>query len=104
MTQLLCHALNDPNDPWYYVIGVLALLLVFGGLTAYILIEDRLKKKKSGNTDGNIGEGPDSEQQADADETDEADETDDAIETNEAGEQPQPVDPEQTDGQTDENP
>ena len=45
MSMFICNAFNDPNDPWYYVIGVLFLLLVFGALALYLY----LSKKKAKN-------------------------------------------------------
>ena len=46
MLPFLSNAFNDPSNPWYYVIGVLFLLLIFGALVAYMLFS---KKKKDGS-------------------------------------------------------
>ena len=46
MLLFLCNPFNDPNDPWYYVIGVIFLLLIFGALALYIILTN--KKKKDG--------------------------------------------------------
>lgn len=40
----LCNVFNDPSSPWYYVIGVVFLLLVFGALALYIVLSKKLKK------------------------------------------------------------
>ena len=57
MLQFLSNAFNDPSDPWYYVIGVLFLLAVFGAVAAYVIIS----RKKKGQ-DGDEKEKPDSSQ------------------------------------------
>lgn len=44
MPQLLCNAFNDPNDPWYYVLGIVFLVLIFGALAGYIILSGKLKK------------------------------------------------------------
>lgn len=46
--EFLCNPFNDPSDPWYYVLGVLFLLIIFGALAAYIFISDKRKKKNDG--------------------------------------------------------
>ena len=43
MLQFLSNAFNDPSDPWYYVIGVIFLLLVFGAVAAYVIINGKRK-------------------------------------------------------------
>ncbi len=48
MTQFLSNVFNDPASPWYYVIGVLFLLLIFGALALYIIFS-----KKSGSSSEN---------------------------------------------------
>lgn len=45
MLSFLCNPFNDPNDPWYYVIGVIFLLLIFGALALYVFLAN---KKKDG--------------------------------------------------------
>ena len=42
----LCNAFNDPSNPWYYVIGVVFLLVIFGALAAYIILTGRKNKNK----------------------------------------------------------
>ena len=59
MLQFLSNAFNDPSDPWYYVIGVLFLLAVFGAVAAYVIISG---KKKSGESGGDEKDMPDSSQ------------------------------------------
>ena len=46
MLQYLSNAFNDPSNPWYYVIGVLFLLLIFGAVAVYIIFSGRKKNKK----------------------------------------------------------
>ena len=46
MLQLLSNAFNDPSDPWYYVIGVLFLLLIFGALAVYVIWSGKKNKSK----------------------------------------------------------
>ena len=40
----LCNAFNDPSNPWYYVIGVVFLLVLFGALAAYIVLTGKKNK------------------------------------------------------------
>ncbi len=49
-------AFNNPDNPWYYVIGVLFLLLLVGALVAYMLISKKLAAKKSEYADGDVEE------------------------------------------------
>lgn len=51
MLQFMSNAFNDPANPWYYVVGVLFLLLVFGALAAYILLSSRKKKGEGIDSD-----------------------------------------------------
>ena len=51
MLQFLSNAFNDPSDPWYYVIGVIFLLLVFGALAFYILWSGKRKKQEGDEQD-----------------------------------------------------
>ncbi|MCH5155780.1 MAG: hypothetical protein J1F69_04160 [Clostridiales bacterium] len=46
MIQLLSNAFNDPSDPWYYVIGVLFLLLIFGAVAVYVIFSGKRKNKQ----------------------------------------------------------
>ncbi len=43
----LSNAFNDPKDPWYYVLGVLFLLLVFGILAVYMILTGKKKKNET---------------------------------------------------------
>ena len=61
MLQFLSNAFNDPADPWYYVIGVLFLLLIFGALAFYVIWTGKKKNK------------------ADSEKTDKPENTDDAV-------------------------
>ena len=45
MLQYLSNAFNDPSNPWYYVIGVVFLLLLFGGLAVYVILSGKRKGK-----------------------------------------------------------
>lgn len=38
---------TDPSDPWYYVIGILFLLLVFSALGVYIFFMGKKKKNNA---------------------------------------------------------
>ncbi len=51
MLQLLCNAFNDPSDPWYYVIGVLFLIAIFGALAVYIILSNKKNKKAGDNAE-----------------------------------------------------
>ncbi|MDE5593648.1 MAG: hypothetical protein K2I75_06935 [Clostridiales bacterium] len=46
MLQYLSNAFNDPSNPWYYVIGLLFLLAIFGALAVYVIFSS--KKNKDG--------------------------------------------------------
>ena len=46
MLQYLSNAFNDPANPWYYVIGVLFLLLIFGALAVYVIWSGKKNKAK----------------------------------------------------------
>lgn len=48
MAAFLSNAFNDPSSPWYYVIGVLFLLLIFGALAVYIILTNKKKKNENG--------------------------------------------------------
>lgn len=61
----LSNAFNDPKDPWYYVLGVLFLLLVFGALAVYIILTGKKKK--------NVNRRPEDEQLKEEVETPEPD-------------------------------
>lgn len=84
MTELLSNVFYDPSSPWYYVIGVVFLVLIFGALTAYVLLSKKFEKaKKQSKDEGENGE------QAISDEV----VSDKAVQPDEAGaedEQPKP--------------
>ena len=40
----LSNPFTDPNDPWYYVLGAIFLLLIFGSLALYIFLSNTKKK------------------------------------------------------------
>lgn len=50
MQIFLSNAFNDPSDPWYYVIGIIFLALIFGALALYIVLDNRRKNKNGGDT------------------------------------------------------
>ena len=50
MLQYLSNAFNDPSNPWYYVIGLLFLLAIFGALTIYVIFSGK-KKSDEQNKD-----------------------------------------------------
>lgn len=45
MTEFLSNAFNDPSNPWYYVIGLLFLALIFGALAVYIILTNKNKNE-----------------------------------------------------------
>lgn len=49
MAVFLSNVLTDTSNPWYYVSGVLALIVVFGAVAAYIYFSG---KKSGGDVDG----------------------------------------------------
>lgn len=51
MLQYLCNAFNDPSNPWYYVIGLLFLLAIFGAIAAYIILSGKKNKSDEQNKD-----------------------------------------------------
>lgn len=46
MQTLLSNVFNDPQNPWYYVIGTLFLVLIFGALAAYIFFSNKRNKNE----------------------------------------------------------
>lgn len=44
MLQYLSNAFNDPSNPWYYVIGLLFLLAIFGALAVYVILSAKKNK------------------------------------------------------------
>lgn len=46
LISALSDAFTNPDSPWYYVIGVAFLLLVFGALAAYIIVSGKKRKAK----------------------------------------------------------
>ena len=67
MAAFLSNVFNDPSSPWYYVIGVLFLVLIFGALAVYIILSNKLKKS-------NDGEQPPAPENSDASEKTETEE------------------------------
>lgn len=65
MLQYLSNAFNDPSNPWYYVIGLLFLLAIFGALTVYVIFSG---KKKKGDEEQNKDEQPNNTDAAQANE------------------------------------
>lgn len=65
MFQFLSNPFTDPSDPWYYVLGVLCLALIFGALAAYLIITGK-KAKRKGEEDPS---GPDGNEEKNSDET-----------------------------------
>lgn len=61
MLQYLCNAFNDPSDPWYYVIGLLFLLAIFGALAVYVIFSGK-KNKDSTKKKDEQSDNPDAEQ------------------------------------------
>lgn len=49
MLPILSNAFNDPSNPWYYVVGVLFLLLILGAVALYMFWTS--KKNKSSNNE-----------------------------------------------------
>ena len=46
MTAFLSNVFNDPSSPWYYILGVLFLAIIFGALAVYIVWDSKRKKSK----------------------------------------------------------
>ena len=45
-------AFTNPDSVWYYVIGVVFLVLIFGALAVYIVVSNKHKKAKENDGDG----------------------------------------------------
>lgn len=54
MLPFLSNAFNDPSDPWYYVVGVIFLLLIFGAVAAYMVWVGKKNKKNADKADGAV--------------------------------------------------
>lgn len=50
LLSFLSNAFNDPSDPWYYVVGVIFLLLIFGAVGLYMYLVGK-KNKNSAEPD-----------------------------------------------------
>ena len=50
MQLFLSNVFNDPSDPWYYVIGILFLALIFGALALYMVLDNKRKKRDGDDT------------------------------------------------------
>lgn len=59
MFMFICNAFNDPGDPWYYVIGVLFLVLVFGALAVYLYFSKKKETKNKETTEQSTPENGD---------------------------------------------
>lgn len=68
--NLLCNAFNDPSSPWYYVVGVVFLVLIFGALAAYVILSKKLEQKKNGGAEP--GEAPVNAEQSAVDQAESA--------------------------------
>lgn len=60
--NLLCNVFYDPSSPWYYVIGVIFLVLIFGALALYVVLSKKYGTKAGGEAkseadDNNGGNG-----------------------------------------------
>ncbi len=64
MTAFLSNAFNDPSNPWYYVLGVFFLLIIFGALAFYIVWDGKRKKRKSEENQENSNNEPPVEKSA----------------------------------------
>ena len=69
MLQFLSNAFNDPSDPWYYVIGVIFLLLVFGALALYIFWGNKKKKQDESDIQDADKEAPAKDEVTDSSDT-----------------------------------
>lgn len=47
MLPFLSNAFNDPSDPWYYVVGVIFLLLIFGAVALYMVWNGKKNKQNA---------------------------------------------------------
>lgn len=45
MLSFLSNVFNDPSNPWYYVVGVLFLLLFLGAVAVYVIWSGKKAKK-----------------------------------------------------------
>lgn len=73
MLKFLSNAFNDPSDPWYYIIGVLFLLAVFGAVAAYVIISGKKKSGESGGDEKDKSDSSQAEQQGKDEATENAD-------------------------------
>ena len=51
MLPFLSNVFNDPSDPWYYVVGVIFLLLIFGAVGIYMYLVGKKKKQNPDKAD-----------------------------------------------------
>ncbi len=73
MLQYLSNAFNDPSNPWYYVIGLLFLLAIFGALAVYVIFSGKKKpdeQKKDEQSENTDTVQPNAEQAGESDGTD----------------------------------
>ncbi len=87
-------AFNDPSSPWYYVVGIIFLALIFAALGGYIVYAKKHKKPDDVAPDGKGTETQDAKDTATPD--DGKNEKADADE-------PAPTEVESSDGSTEQN-
>lgn len=54
MLPFISNVFNDPSDPWYYVVGVIFLLLIFGAVALYMVWVGKKNKQNADKTDGAV--------------------------------------------------
>ena len=87
MIAFLSNAFNDPSDPWYYVVGTLFLLLIFGALAIYIVFSNK-KKKKDGENKSGTAKTPDTDTPIDQKTDQKAENNTADVESTQSDEQP----------------
>lgn len=76
MLPFLSNVFYDTSSPWYYIIGVLFLLLIFGAVAVYVIWNNKKNK-----TNADQAEQENKEGEAETAETDEAQAETDKSET-----------------------
>lgn len=87
--NLICSVFDNPNDPMYYVVGVIFLALVFGALAVYIILDRRKHKKSDGSESANPVNAAEPAEQPESKEESEPAEQHEAEEATEPAEQPE---------------
>ena len=87
-------AFTNPDSVWYYVVGVVFLILIFAALAVYIVVSNKKKKAQGGSAENAEATGDGAEEnkipeEADAPEKDTAEEQPE--ETKAEGEEPAPA-------------